>query len=109
MPYINVRGLQNRSPMLIEIPLLALIEAHQNTFEIKMAAINFHPETDLAPSDPSDLPCLFVGKLEHIKAAGYDGVAKFLGDKVDQKVIFIEILATPRGTLRARLHAIWTA
>ena len=70
-----------------KIPLWALIiiEAHQNTF--KMAAINFLPETELAPSDPSDLPCLFVGKLEHIKAAGYNGVAKFLGDKVDQKVI----------------------
>jgi len=52
-----------------------------------MAAIKFQPETDLAPSDPSNLPCLFVGKLEHIKAAGYGGVAKFLGDKVDEKVI----------------------
>lgn len=53
-----------------------------------MAAINFQPENDLAPSDPSDLPCLFVGKLEHIKAAGYSGVAKFLGDKVDEKVLY---------------------
>ena len=51
-----------------------------------MAAINFLPETELAPSDPSELPCLFVGKLEHIKAAGYNGVAKFLGNKVDEKV-----------------------
>lgn len=56
---------------------------------LKMAAINFRPEADLAPSDPSDLPCLFVGKLEHIRAAGYSGVAKFLGDKVDEKVIVL--------------------
>ena len=53
---------------------------------IKMAAINFLPETDLAPSDPSELPCLFVGSVEHIKAAGYNGAAKFLGNKVDEKV-----------------------
>jgi len=51
-----------------------------------MAAINFQPEEELAPSDPSQLPCLFLGKLEHIKAAGYSCVAKFLGDKVDEKV-----------------------
>lgn len=54
-----------------------------------MAAINFQPETELAPSDPSNLPCLFVGKLEHIRAAGYSGVSKFLGDKVDEKVILV--------------------
>lgn len=64
-----------------------------------MAAINFHAETDLAPSDPSDLPCLFVGKLEHIKAAGYSGVAKFLGDKVDQKVICFNTCNAPRCIL----------
>ena len=52
----------------------------------KMAAINFLPESELAPSDPGELPCLFVGRLEHIKAAGYNGVSKFLGDKVDEKV-----------------------
>ena len=51
-----------------------------------MATINFQPEAELAPSDPSQLPCLFLGKLEHIKAAGYSRVSKFLGDKVDEKV-----------------------
>ena len=53
-----------------------------------MAAINFLPETELAPSDPEELPCLFVGRLDHIKAAGYTGVAKFLGNKVDEKVTY---------------------
>jgi len=51
-----------------------------------MATINFQPEAELAPSDPSQLPCLFLGKLEHIRAAGYSRIAKFLGDKVDEKV-----------------------